>query len=299
MKRLSDEITRQSCDAYIIYDSASNADMLYAGGFSATDPYIYVHKADGSSTLIVSVMEELRARKESACNVVTRSALNLPALLAETGDIERATAQMIVNFAGARLLIPRTMEIGFAQKLMEEADKVVVDENCTIEKIRMEKSQDELEKIRAAQKINERALDAAVSAVRRAEVRDGLLYLDGEPLTSDKIRDIIHFVMHKGGCTDLDTIVSCGNETAMPHAKGEEQLRANQPIVMDLFPRDMKTGYFADMTRTVSRGVPSDEVVRMYEAVREAKQLAENMIKPGITGAEVHNAVVDFFRKRL
>ncbi|HJJ47875.1 MAG TPA: Xaa-Pro peptidase family protein [Methanocorpusculum sp.] len=298
MKRLSEEITRQSCDAYVIYNSASNADMRYVSGFSATDPYIYVHKADGSSTLIVSVMEELRARKESACSVITRSALNMPSLLKETCDIERATARMIVQFAGAHLLIPRTMEIGFAQKLMEEAESVIVDENCTVEKIRMEKSEDELAKIRAVQKVNERALDAAVSAIRRAEVRGGLLFLDGKPLTSDMVRDIIHFEMHKGGSSDIDTIVSCGSETAMPHAAGERQLYANQPIVMDLFPRDMRSGYFADMTRTVSRGRPSEEIIAMYEAVREAKRLAEGMIKPGITGAEVHNAVVSFFKEK-
>ena len=298
MKRLADEICKHSCDAYVIYNSASNADMRYVSGFSAGDPFIFVYKPDGSATIIVSVMEELRARKESACNVVTRSALNLPALLKETGDIERATARMIVQFAGARLLIPRTMEIGFAQKLTAEADLVIVDENSTIEKIRMEKSPAELEKIRAVQKVNERALGAAVSAIRRADVREGLLFLDGAPLTSDLVRDIIHFEMHKGGCLDMDTIVSCAEETAMPHAAGEKQLCAGEPIVMDLFPRDMKNGYFADMTRTVSRGAPRDEIIRMYEAVREAKRLGESMIRPGITGAEVHNAVADFFTEK-
>ena len=298
MKRLTDELQKNNCDAYVVYDSVINADMRYLSGFHATDPFIYICKCDGTSTLIVPVMEELRARKESPCSVITRSALNLTDLLNETGDIERATARMITNFAGARLLIPRTMEIGFAQKLMSEAEAVIVDENSTVEKIRMEKSAAELDKIRVVQKHNEDALRAAIDAIRRADVVDGLLFLDGKPLTSDGIRDIIHYVLHTVGCDDADTIVSCGKETAMPHAAGEKQLLANQPIVMDLFPRDLKNGYFADMTRTVSRGEPSDEIIRMYEAVREAKQMAEQMLRPGITGAEVHNAVAAFFKEK-
>ena len=82
----------------------------------------------------------------------------------------------------------------------------------------------------------------------------------------------------------------------MPHARGTGPLYANQPIVMDVFPRSELTGYFADMTRTVSKGAPSDEIIRMYDAVQKAKELAASMIHPGITGAEVYTAVVEFFQ---
>lgn len=299
MKLLTEELQKKNCDAYIIYDSAQNADMRYLSGFNANDHYIYVYKQDGTATLIVSVMEELRARKESACHVVTRSALNLPALLKDCGDIDRATARMITGFAGRRLLVPRSMQIGFARKLMEEADAVIVDESDTVEKMRMVKTPAELTHIRAAQIANEEALHAAIEAVRRAETDEtGGLVLDGAPLTSDKMRDIIHTILHKQGYNDADTIISCGNETSMPHAAGESQLRAHQPIVLDLFPQNIRNGYFADMTRTISKGAPSNEITRMYETVKEAKHLAETMLRPGITGAEVHNAVVEFFKEK-
>jgi Xaa-Pro aminopeptidase len=98
------------------------------------------------------------------------------------------------------------------------------------------------------------------------------------------------------GCRAVETIISCGNDTALPHIIGSGPLKEHQPIVIDMFPQDETTGYFADMTRTVSKGIPDQQILDMYTAVREARRLGISRIKPGITGADVHQSVVDYFR---
>ncbi|MBP5083320.1 MAG: M24 family metallopeptidase, partial [Methanomicrobium sp.] len=90
-------------------------------------------------------------------------------------------------------------------------------------------------------------------------------------------------------------IVSCGAETAMPHNIGHGVLCENEPIVLDIFPRDRKTGYYSDMTRTVLRGEPSRELAKLYDTVAEGKRLGESMIRAGIKGCDVHNAVLKYF----
>lgn len=296
MKRLLEELEKHACDAYVAYDSSDDADMRYLSGFLASDPYIYVFSKDGASTLIVSSMEETRARYESACSIVTRISAGLPELLKKYPDPELAAAHMIRNFAGPRLLIPPSMPVGFARKLTEVAEVII--DSGTIGGIRSIKTEDEIEKIRCVQKKNEIATRAAVDAIRKSEPDDrGILMLEDAPLTSERVRDIIHFALRPFNCEDIDTIVSCGEASSMPHARGTGPLYANQPIVMDVFPRSELTGYFADMTRTVSKGVPSDEIVRMYDAVQKAKELAVSMIRPGVTGASVYSAVVEFFRE--
>lgn len=296
MKRLLEELEKHACDAYVAYDSSDDADMRYLSGFLASDPYIYVFSKDGASTLIVSSMEETRARYESACSIVTRISAGLPELLKKYPDPELAAAHMIRNFAGPRLLIPPSMPVGFARKLTEVAEVII--DSGTIGGIRSIKTEDEIEKIRYVQKKNEIATRAAVDAIRKSEPDDrGILMLEDAPLTSERVRDIIHFALRPFNCEDIDTIVSCGEASSMPHARGTGPLYANQPIVMDVFPRSELTGYFADMTRTVSKGVPSDEIVRMYDAVQKAKELAVSMIRPGVTGASVYSAVVEFFRE--
>lgn len=294
MRTLTDALAEKNSDAYVAYDSSANADMRYLAGFLASDPYIYIYPKNGRGTIVVSSMEELRARKETSCNVITRSAAGLPELLQELKDPERATAQMIRNLAGTKLLVPASMPVGFAQTLMQVADITV--DRTTVAAMRRVKTPDEILLMREVQQQNEAATRAAVELIRKSGIDEhgGLIYED-EPVTSEKVREVIASVLRPSACEERDTIISCGPDTAMPHCLGTGQLHANQPIVMDVFPRNLKTGYFADMTRTIAKGAPAKEIMQMYETVHAAKELAADMLGPGITGAEVHNAVAAFF----
>ncbi len=297
MAGILEELEQRDCDAYVVYDSSDNEDMRYLSGFLATDPFIYVYKKDGGQFLIVSSMEELRARRESPCSIVTRTAAGFYELLEKHNDADAASAEMIKNFCGEELLVPYSMPVGFARAL-ESSAQVTIDSG-TVLSMRAKKTGVEIEKIRAVQKKNERGVTLAVDTVRKADVsEDGGLFFEDEPLTSEKLREIMHEAFFRMGLDDKDTIASCGADTALPHAKGEGQLFANQPIVLDVFPRDIETGYFADMTRTISKGKPSDEICRMYDTVYEAKELAVSLIRAGVSGADVHNAAADYFTKK-
>ena len=297
MAGILEELEQRDCDAYVVYDSSDNEDMRYLSGFLATDPFIYVYKKDGGQFLIVSSMEELRARRESPCSIVTRTAAGFYELLEKHNDADAASAEMIKNFCGEKLLVPYSMPVGFARAL-ESSAQVTIDSG-TVLSMRAKKTGVEIEKIRAVQKKNERGVTLAVDTVRKADVsEDGGLFFEDEPLTSEKLREIMHEAFFRMGLDDKDTIASCGADTALPHAKGEGQLFANQPIVLDVFPRDIETGYFADMTRTISKGKTSDEICRMYDTVHEAKELAVSLIRAGVSGADVHNAAADYFTKK-
>src|SRR5690606_15631737 len=100
------------------------------------------------------------------------------------------------------------------------------------------------------------------------------------------------------GSRGIDTIVSCGLDTALPHSPGVGPLRENEPILIDIFPQDELTGYHADMTRTVVKGEPSPAIREMYEAVRDAKAHAASMLRAGAVGADLYRATVEFFRDR-
>jgi Xaa-Pro aminopeptidase len=63
-----------------------------------------------------------------------------------------------------------------------------------------------------------------------------------------------------------------------------------------MFPKSETTGYYSDMTRTVSKGEPDEKIREMYAAVLDAKRLAISHIKAGVSGADVYQSVVDFFK---
>jgi Xaa-Pro aminopeptidase len=157
------------------------------------------------------------------------------------------------------------------------------------------KTPEEIGWITYAQRAAEAAMERAVGLIRHAEIKSGTLWHEDAPLTSDRIRYEMNQIMLAYDCTAQDTIVACGKETSMPHCTGSGELRAHEPIVIDVFPRDNKTGYHADMTRTVSRGEPSGEVTELYETVKDALLLSEGMVHAGRTGSECYQAVKDFF----
>jgi len=72
-------------------------------------------------------------------------------------------------------------------------------------------------------------------------------------------------------------------------------LYANQSIIMDIFPRDSQSRYFADLTRTVVRGKASPKLKKMFEAVKEGQQIAFKSIRDGTDGSMIHTAIQNRF----
>jgi Xaa-Pro aminopeptidase len=69
-------------------------------------------------------------------------------------------------------------------------------------------------------------------------------------------------------------------------------------IILDVFPRDAKTGYFGDMTRTVVRGRASDVQRKLWETVKAGQALALRKIKAGVDGMTIHKSIQELFASR-
>jgi len=164
-------------------------------------------------------------------------------------------------------------------------------------KSRAVKTEEEIEKIAASQNAAEKAMDAAIQMIQNARMEDsgsGRLVYEGDVLTGERVLAEISRVLLECGCADDETIVSCGPDSADPHGKTRGALYASHPIVIDIFPQSKKTRYFGDMTRTVIRGKVSEELIRMYDAVKGAQAAGVGAARPGVSCADVHNTVCDY-----
>jgi Xaa-Pro aminopeptidase len=77
---------------------------------------------------------------------------------------------------------------------------------------------------------------------------------NAKTLTSELLRAEIDSAVLRAGGVPTGTIVAGGDQACDPHERGHGPLYADSLIILDVFPRDAKTGYFGDMTRTVLRG---------------------------------------------
>jgi Xaa-Pro aminopeptidase len=296
MDPLSDAIRKNGADAYVVYANSRDADMRYLTHFTTSDPFVYFRTPGERGTIIISQMEVGRASREGTSAVMTRAEAGLPEIIKKEKDPYRATAQMIAAQVGRKILVPPNFPLALANALGEFCS-VTVDKG-TVLSMRAKKTREEIRCLKNVQHVTQTAMGHAVSLIRRSTVKKGILHLEGKPLTSEHIKYNMHCVLLEHGCNAEDTIVSCGEDTAIPHMTGTGPLRADEPIIIDLFPVNEKSGYYADMTRTFVKGEPSHEILEMYTALREAKHLAISQIKSGISGADLHKNVVDFFKEQ-
>jgi Xaa-Pro aminopeptidase len=296
MDSLSKAIGECGADAYVIYASSRDTDMKYLTHFTTSDPFVFFKKPGERGVIIVSQMETGRASREATATVMTRTQAGLPEIMKTEKDPYRATAKMIAGQVGKKILVPPNFPIALANA-MSEYCTVVVD-GGTIQSMRAKKSKTELVLMNNVQKVTEKAMNRAISLIRRSSVKKGILHIGKKPLTSEHVKFSMHSLLLEHGCSAVDTIVSCGEDTAIPHMSGSGPLKSGEPIVIDLFPVEEKSGYYADMTRTVVKGEPSNDIREMYDALREAKHLGISRVKAGVSGADIHLAVVDFFKER-
>ncbi|MFC4990253.1 MULTISPECIES: M24 family metallopeptidase [Saliphagus] len=289
-------LSDRDADGYLVSEDGDDADQHYLSGFSAPDPYRTLVTGEGTH-LLVSGLEYGRASRESRADTVSRHAdYDYRTLVAEHGP-EEGTVRCIARFLGdhgaGSVVVPHGFPAGTADGLREQGVSVTVDREGVVEEIRAVKSDEEQGYVHDAQRANEAAMAVAESLLAGADVEDGVLYHEGEPLTSERVTTEIEIALLRRGCALDETIVACGADAADPHDRGSGPLLAGEAIVIDIFPRDKRTKYFGDMTRTFVRGEADDEIERRYGVVEDAYEAALESVEAGVTGAAVHDAACD------
>lgn len=282
----------------IIAASEADANLYYATRFLAPDPFIFLEVA-GEKVLLLSDLEIDRGRQQAAVQAV------LP--LSRYEDEARRTGEGTgLAAAAARLLrergvsavqVPANFPLGLADDLRARGVTVRAKPDPFYE-ARTVKTAEEVAAIGHALAATEGAMDVATSALRAAETRDGLLVLDGEVLTSERVKRMIAGYLLERDCLAQHTIVAGGEQGCDPHEEGHGPLRADTAIIIDIFPRSVATRYHGDLTRTVVKGQASAALRNQYAAVRAAQEEALTAIRAGEEGPAVHARVSSLFETR-
>ncbi|HVA91754.1 MAG TPA: Xaa-Pro peptidase family protein [Chloroflexota bacterium] len=277
----------------LIGESTNNADMYHAIGFLFGDPVIYLRAGD-QETLVCSGFEVEEARRHSRISDVRSyfdPALGYQRARAESLPHHLAMAEVarqLLETAGARVVtVPDTFPLSTADYLRARGIEVICDPEVKARE-RLVKREDEIAAIEITQRATEKAMRRAIDLIAGSEVRAGFLFHDGRPLTAEDLQLAIDHVFLEERCVAEGTITACGTDAASPHNRGAGHLRAGAPIVLDIFPRHKDNRYFADMTRTVSKGDPGPEIRAMFDATLHVQEAVLAVIADGISGTEVY-----------
>src|SRR3989338_4590821 len=281
----------------IIADSEKNANLYYATRFLAPDPFIFA-QMDGQGVLVMSDLELDRAKAQAKVKEVL-SFTKLSQEVKRRGVAEPTTMDVVDELLKDRSVqqveVPTDFSVAHADALRKRGYTVQPKADPFYPE-RLIKSEEEIAHLTETLRITEDALATAIELIRSAEVgADNTLLLGGKPLTAELLRKAMHLTMMERDCIAQHTIVACGVQAVDPHNEGSGPLKANEPIVMDVFPQHAQTRYFADITRTVVKGKASEKVKQMFDAVKEGQEIAFRMIKDGGDGSTVHKAIMDSF----
>jgi Xaa-Pro aminopeptidase len=194
------------------------------------------------------------------------------------------------------LVVPEDFPLGLARHLKKEGVRLKPSKGQLFPE-REKKSPAEVRAIEAAIRIAEAGMARAMEILQSASPRrDRKLAIGRRILTSEALRmEIETAVVRAGGEARGDTIVAGGEQACDPHGRGTGPLRANELIILDIFPRDARTGYFGDITRTVVRGTATDAQRRLWETCLAGQEIALNNMRPGNQGGPVHESIKEFF----
>ena len=283
----------------MVADSERDANMLYATGLFVPDPFIYLH-AGGRPLIVLSDLEIDRARKQAPhCRAVSLSAYQQK--LRRDGVKSPRYAHVIREILREkkirRAIVPDNFPLGLARELKKLGVKLKPVAGFFPK--REIKSADEVRKISAALVMAEVGMAEGMQALRHSKIdrRRQLIYR-GSPLTSERLRSVIDCAVLQASGLAANTIVAGGKQGCDPHERGHGKLRANEPIIIDIFPRSQKTGYFGDITRTVVRGRASEAVKKLYDTVLHGQKIALQKVSARISTKEIHQCVLQFFKQR-
>lgn len=265
------------------------------------DAFFYA-ELDGRRIVAISAMEAARVEElgtglgvhpieEFGADELRRSGL----------DIHTYVNELAIRIARGlgvdRATVPRRFPLGIADALRSSGLELTVDQKLFDDR-RRSKSAYELAGIRRAQKAAEAGMAAARDLLRRAEPTNGGLSVGGVELTCELVKERVQAAFLAHGAVADEMIVSHGSQTAIGHDMGSGAIGRDDVVLLDLFPVDVESACFSDITRTFAVGDVPSEIREWYGLCRQALELAVAEVRPGANGGAIHRLVSEYFAER-
>lgn len=154
----------------------------------------------------------------------------------------------------------------------------------TIKELRIIKSEDEIEKLKIAQNIAEKAYLEVLNFVKPG-------------VTERAIALELEYLMKKQGAERIafDLITVTGKKTSLPHGvPADIEVKSGDFVTFDIGA--VFEGYHSDMTRTVAVGEVSDEQRKIYDIVLKAHLAGLDAVKAGVSGYDVDKVCRDIIK---
>jgi len=273
-------------------------DLAYTTGIFVPDDFAWFQTSSGKTFVILGPLEIDRAKRTAHVD----RCLDLDETKKRLGLSHRpfpqVLARILKSFGIRSAQVPESFPVGLFRQLGKAGLRLKTAPEPFFPG-RLRKSQLEIRHISQALRAAEAGLRRGVEVLRAARIGTRqILRWGGAILTSERLRIEMESACLRAGALAKDTIVAGGVQACDPHERGSGPLRAHQAIILDIFPRDPRTGYFGDITRTVVKGRPSDALHHLRTTVAQGQKRVLRHLRPGLNGQRAQEDLRNWFRQQ-
>lgn len=274
--QIRNRLREKQLDAMLI---TSGANVFYASGFSTS--------GEGDAVALVTEKKSYFITDSRYTEAAQKQLQNAELII-------RENAASYTDHLKALLAQDGVKQLGFEDAALSVRDWNAYREalpcaftpaSDLLAELRQSKDEEEIRRMKAAQKIADQALLRLWE-----EIRVGM--------TEKEIAARLQYLMLLGGAERMsfDPIVASGENSSMPHAvPTDRRLRDGDFLTVDF--GCVFEGYCSDTTRTVAIGHATEEMEKVYSTVLEAQLAGIALAKAGVVGRDVHEAAHDVIRK--
>ena len=132
------------------------------------------------------------------------------------------------------------------------------------------------------------AIKKTAALIERVIYRSSRIFRLG--MTEQEAEVKLRIELMEEGADTLDYVLvqACPNSASPHHLPGSTVIKKGEPVLLDIALS--KEGYYADITRQISLGPPSEEYQKIFRIVRSAQAEAVNRVRPDIPVSEIDSA---------
>ena len=263
------------------------------------DPLLYLEHGD-QRVVIVSPLDASRLQASGGLEVLTFEDFGFEKLMSEGRPRNQALAAVMVaacaRYRVTAVKVPERFPLWTARALEMAQISVMVDREL-FDMRRRRKSALELEGIRRASTAADAALAAISERLARADTAGTTLTVEGVAVTCEGLKRLADDVLRDHGCAFDQGIIAHGDQGARGHDMGSGPIAAGETVIVDLWPRDVATGTYTDVTRTFVVGEIPEEIASWHRLCLDALNETLASVRPGASTRDLHHAVSDLFAR--
>lgn len=272
LKKLLDEMKKLSVDAYLCVniENSNHPEAFYFSGFSGSFSILVI---DSDKRLILT-----DSRYYEQVKLETQFTL---VKFESKKSGEKKLFEILSNYKRIGLNFARVSQKFYENMKKNLKDTEFVDFDEIVSKLRMVKYDEEIEKIKNAIKITQKAFENSLNFLKAG-------------ITEKEFAARLEYEMKLLGAERIafDTIVASGFRGALPHGRASEKIIEEGDLVVVDFGA-IYEGYCGDITRTVVIGDIDDEKYEVYKTVERAQREAIKNMKAGMSGKEIDKIARD------